>query len=248
MGELGILDLETQNKCLLSKWLFKLFNEDGLWQNVLKRKYVKDKFLFQEGKCPGDSHFWAGVMEVKYLLLQHGKCKVNNGQQTRFWEDVWINKQPLMWLFPNLYRIVRNKGVSVASVLSSTPLNISFRRGLVGKRLSEWFRLVSIVLTINLNNNKDGFIWKIKKYGVFSTQSLYREIMKEGRISRNEMFWKARLPLKIIIFLWYLRRGVILTKDNLINRMWKGDPTCSFCGKQEGIQHLFFEWRVARFV
>jgi len=28
-GGLGILDLEIQNKCLLSKWLFMLLNEDG---------------------------------------------------------------------------------------------------------------------------------------------------------------------------------------------------------------------------
>jgi len=45
MGGMGILDLETQNHCLLSKWLFKLFNEEGRWQDVLKRKYVKDKCL-----------------------------------------------------------------------------------------------------------------------------------------------------------------------------------------------------------
>ena len=44
-GGMGILDLEIQNHCLLSKWLFKLFNEEGLWQDVLKRKYVKDKCL-----------------------------------------------------------------------------------------------------------------------------------------------------------------------------------------------------------
>jgi hypothetical protein len=31
VGGLGIIDLEVQNKCLFSKWLFKLLNEDGLW-------------------------------------------------------------------------------------------------------------------------------------------------------------------------------------------------------------------------
>jgi hypothetical protein len=30
VGGLGIIDLEVQNKCLLSKWLFKLLNEDGV--------------------------------------------------------------------------------------------------------------------------------------------------------------------------------------------------------------------------
>jgi hypothetical protein len=34
-GELGIRNLEIQNKCLLSKWLFKLINEKGLWQTIL---------------------------------------------------------------------------------------------------------------------------------------------------------------------------------------------------------------------
>jgi hypothetical protein len=29
-GGLGIQNLEIQNQCLLSKWLFKLINEDGL--------------------------------------------------------------------------------------------------------------------------------------------------------------------------------------------------------------------------
>ena len=56
MGGLGILDLEVQNKCLLSKWLFKLFNEDGLWQEVLKKKYVKDKCLSQIEKKGRETH------------------------------------------------------------------------------------------------------------------------------------------------------------------------------------------------
>jgi hypothetical protein len=41
----GIIDLDTQNKCLLSKWIVKLLNEDGLWQQVLKKKYLKGRTL-----------------------------------------------------------------------------------------------------------------------------------------------------------------------------------------------------------
>jgi hypothetical protein len=117
--------------------LFKLFNEDGLWQEELKKKYVKDKWLSQIEKRPGDSHFCSGLMEVKELLLQHGRFRVESSHQTRFWEDVWVDQEPLMRMLPDLYRIVRKKGVSVASVLSSTPLNISFRWGIVGERLEE---------------------------------------------------------------------------------------------------------------
>jgi hypothetical protein len=37
-GGLGIMDLDIQNKCLLCKWVFKLLNEDGVWQQMLRKK------------------------------------------------------------------------------------------------------------------------------------------------------------------------------------------------------------------
>jgi hypothetical protein len=37
----------------MSKWLFKLLNEDGLWQELLRNKYLKDKTL---GGCKKDQH------------------------------------------------------------------------------------------------------------------------------------------------------------------------------------------------
>jgi hypothetical protein len=36
----GGLAIEIQNQCLLSKWLFKLINEEGLWQTILRKKYL----------------------------------------------------------------------------------------------------------------------------------------------------------------------------------------------------------------
>lgn len=47
--------------------------------------------------------------------------------------------------------------------------------------------------------------------------------MKRDKTEGKHLFWKAKLPLKIKIFLWYLKWGVILTKDNLVKRRWKGD-------------------------
>jgi hypothetical protein len=46
-GGLGIIDLKIQNKCLLSKWLFKLLNEEGTWQTLLRNKYLSSKCLSQ---------------------------------------------------------------------------------------------------------------------------------------------------------------------------------------------------------
>ncbi|WVZ83504.1 hypothetical protein U9M48_030646 [Paspalum notatum var. saurae] len=84
IGGLGILNLEVQNRCLLSKWLFKLINEDGLWQDLFKRKYLSNKSISQVSKKPGDSHFWSGLMHVKDQFLALGSFEVKGGNQARF--------------------------------------------------------------------------------------------------------------------------------------------------------------------
>jgi hypothetical protein len=46
-GRLGIEVLELNNKCLLNKCLFMLLTEDGMWQQLLHNKYLKNKTLAQ---------------------------------------------------------------------------------------------------------------------------------------------------------------------------------------------------------
>jgi hypothetical protein len=62
----------------------------------------------------------------------------------------------------------------------------------------------------------------------------------------NDKLWKLKLPLRIKVFGWYLRKGVIVTKDNLAKRNWHGSKECVFCHQNETIQYLFFQYRFAR--
>ena len=48
--------------------------------------------------------------------------------------------------------------------------------------------------------------------------------------------------------MWYLQKGVVLTKDNLARRQWKGSIKCCFCNFDETIQHLFFDCQLARII
>lgn len=77
---------------------------------------------------------------------------------------------------------------------------------------------------------------------------MYKAIIYRDIVPRKEVFQKLRVPLKIKIFLWYLRKGVILIKDNLAKRGWVGNTTGCFCNSSETIQHLFFDCHLARFV
>jgi hypothetical protein len=67
-----------------------------------------------------------------------------------------------------------------------------------------------------------------------------------GRLVNNNIkviqeIWRMKIPLKIKIFIWYVKKGVILTKDNLVRRNWKGSKTCCFYSKPGTIQHFFLE-------
>jgi hypothetical protein len=146
--------------------------------------------------------------------------------------------------YPTLYNIVRKKNMSVGQVLSTTPLNVSFRQALVGHNWERWLCLVRNILGVNLTEGRDTFIWTTNKK--FSVKNMYNDLVLRSGTPVNCWAWKAKIPLKIKIFLWYLKNGVVLTKDNLVKRKWKGCTRCCFCAEHETIQHLFFYCAMAR--
>ena len=75
-GGLGIQNLDTKNKSLLGKWLFKLLNEEGVWQCLLTRKYLGDKSLSQVVNKLGTSQSWSGLMNIKNQFLRFGSFQV----------------------------------------------------------------------------------------------------------------------------------------------------------------------------
>ena len=79
-------------------------------------------------------------------------------------------------------------------------------------------------------------------------KSHYLALVHSDLPNINKVIWKLKIPLKVNIFLWYLRRGVVLTRDNLAKRNWQGSKNCCFCHKDETILHLFYECRFVRFV
>jgi hypothetical protein len=43
-----------------------------------------------------------------------------------------------------------------------------------------------------------------------------------------------------------MRKGVIVTEDNLAKQNWHDYKKCVFCNQDETINHLFFQYRFAR--
>ena len=124
-GGLGIENLEVKNRCLLSKWLFKLSVEtEATWAQILRNKYPHSRTLAQVTVRPTDSPFWKGLLRVKSVFFNRTKFIVGNGTTTRFWEDTWLGETPIAIQYPSLYSIVQRTDAYVATVLQSIPLNI----------------------------------------------------------------------------------------------------------------------------
>jgi hypothetical protein len=147
---------------------------------------------------------------------------------------------PLKDQYPSLYNIVNHTNVTVANVFSSTPLNIGFRRTLLGNRWDRWVHLVTRLMGVQITDQVDTFKWGLTTWDFFCVKSMYNYLINGHTIYLKKYIWKIKAPLKIRIFLWFHHKEVILTNHNLCKRGWHGSSKCCFCDQDETIQYLFF--------
>jgi hypothetical protein len=134
-------------------------------------------------------------------------------------------------------------------VLDTSPPSVAIRRDLSGQRLVAWNALLQRLANIQLQDGHDEFRWNLHETGKFSVASMYNALILPDvpidKISSNKL-WKLKISLRLKVFGWYLRKGVVLTKDNLAKRNWYGIKKYVFCHQNETIKHLFFYCRFAR--
>jgi hypothetical protein len=92
------------------------------------------------------------------------------------------------------------------------------------------------------------YIWNLHQNGQYSVHSLYLALINNGVVQRNTIVWKMRVPLKIKIFIWYIQKGAILTKDNLARQNWNESEQCCFHMNNESIHHLFYNCYYEKFL
>jgi hypothetical protein len=57
---------------------------------------------------------------------------------------------------------------------------------------------------------------------------VYLQLTEDDRGQNFQGIWKAKIPLKIKIFMWMVAQKAILTKDNMVARNWQGDQAATF--------------------
>jgi hypothetical protein len=77
-------------------------------------------------------------MEVKPLFLSCCRFEVGDGVKTQFWEDRWATDDCFATQFPRIYSISNEHNITVKKAFAQGLRSLTFRRTLVGERLTEW--------------------------------------------------------------------------------------------------------------
>ena len=82
-GGLGVKDLHKQNLSLPAKWWWKLETKNGLWQDIIKARYLRrDTIASVKGKT-SDSPCWKAIMKVKDLYMAGRRVVIQSGNIAR---------------------------------------------------------------------------------------------------------------------------------------------------------------------
>jgi hypothetical protein len=193
-GGLGVLNLDVMNIALLSKWLWKLFNGSGLWQTILKKKYLNGSTLRHATYRNGDSHFWQGLLEIKHLFLSCCKFQIGDGRDTSFWEDNWLGDFTLSTSFPRLFAISSDPKITVRKAYDVGLNNMKFRRAMVGVRMELWSKLKELCGQMTFSETQDRLSWLLTESGQFTTKSFYLALQNFGAVP-YKFLWKVKIPL-----------------------------------------------------
>lgn len=69
-GGLGIKDIQKMNISLLCKWWWKLDTETGIWQDLIKAKYLRNDMLNMVKHKMDDSPMWTALLKVRHIYLR----------------------------------------------------------------------------------------------------------------------------------------------------------------------------------
>jgi hypothetical protein len=98
---------------------------------------------------------------------------MKDGLEIRFWEDKWLGNATLR----EQYDIVRHKGDTIATVMETSPLNVTFKHDLFGPRLASWNALLHRLADVQLTPGTDEFWWNLHESGKFSVDSMHKALV-----------------------------------------------------------------------
>jgi hypothetical protein len=256
-GGLAVRNIRLFNKALLGKWLWQFGTERGaLWRRVIDLKYGSD---VGGGGVTNDVRMSYGVSLWK--SIRHGwgdffrfvRFDVGNGSRIKFWYDVWCGGVALQELYPDLFRLARNKEALVTHYMQvrndSTHWCLDFIRPIQDWEMESLSSFLDLLYTIKVKlNSDDTMCWKPAPQKGFKVSSYYRVLSsREDIYFPWKSIWQPKVPSQVAFFVWVASLGKILTADNLQNQNIILVSWCCLCKADgETVDHLLLHCSLSR--
>ncbi|XP_026429220.1 uncharacterized protein LOC113325225 [Papaver somniferum] len=164
---------------------------------------------------------------------------INDGNGIGFWNDKWLDEGCLQDLFPEVFKVVKEKDVSIAAMIEKPNMGISdFKRPLNANEKLECDLLRRDVRIPALRENGD--VMSIMDN--FITSKYYEDLVRQLE-SRNfaKHLWKNNIPHKVNFIIWVSFHNSHPNRDMLRHRGVEMDSDlCAFCNSErETTDHMF---------
>jgi hypothetical protein len=237
-GGLGVKDLELQNRCLLMKFIDKLFSdEDASWKDWITR----DTTIFETPAAGSNSYLWRIINDELSAYRSITTVTVRNGASTSFWFDDWLPDGPLNLSHAALFSHTTRPNISVQDVFH-TGFDLRLRPRLTNAASAQLASLLMCLQGITLQDAPDQRAMKLTGKP-FTTRSAYSALdSNQGPPDiHGQRIWSSRVPNKVKIFSWLYFKDQLSTRSNLHAKHVLDDDQCQRCtGVLEDRRHVFF--------
>lgn len=161
--------------------------------------------------------------------------------------DTWLNNVPLRLVYPNLFRLEKNKWASVSKRVQVSngfkSLLWDWRRlPSTAEEIAELFNLMSEIYDFEWKGGSDSWRWSADSNGEFSVNSVKNLMQQRWEPGQNsKRLWKGWVPLKCKIMVWRATLNRLPTKMELGKRgVTLPNVLCCWCDSvEETASHLF---------
>jgi hypothetical protein len=174
-GGLGVKDLRRMNINLLCEWWWKFEKGEGMWQEIVKKKYRVRGGIANLKNKPSNSPVWNDLIKIKNLYLSGRIVKIGNGEDTDFWLDAWCGDTTLKEKFNDLFEISNEQNISVAE-MARKGWRLTCRRWLNEDAQTHLRQLRDILMSCALGPQKDEPVRAWGENKSFSVKFMYSHL------------------------------------------------------------------------